>query len=436
MECNLVWFRNNLRISDNEPLTKAACENKPLICVYIFDPIFHETLPLTGLPKTGKFRTKFLLQSLENLQNSLRNLGNDLLIFRGYTAELIENLCIQYPVSGIYTTTEDTTEEKKIEEQIKIRLPSVKLNQFRTHTLLHPEDLPFTLSQLPDMFTRFRHAVEKNWKVSPPEQNLKNLPSTPTGLPETSFPDLNDFGFDDFNTDSRTAFPFMGGENQALERLKYYLWESRKISEYKLTRNDMIGADYSSKFSPWLTNGCLNARTIYHEIKAYEAEHGANESTYWLIFELLWRDYFRFVAMKYGNRIFQKNGIRQPKNPVQKSLFDHNEKESLMLWLNGKTSSDFCNANMKELIQTGFMSNRGRQNAASYLCKDLKVDWRMGAEVFESYLVDYDPCSNWGNWMYIAGVGNDPRQDRYFNLNKQAENYDPKGEFRRLWLNR
>jgi deoxyribodipyrimidine photo-lyase len=82
------------------------------------------------------------------------------------------------------------------------------------------------------------------------------------------------------------------------------------------------------------------------------------------------------------------------------------------------------------------MSNRGRQNVASYLVKDLNVDWRMGAAWFESMLIDYDPCSNYGNWMYVAGVGNDPREDRYFNIKKQAERYDPDGRYVNLWLDR
>lgn len=89
---------------------------------------------------------------------------------------------------------------------------------------------------------------------------------------------------------------------------------------------------------------------------------------------------------------------------------------------------------MRQLNQTGFMSNRGRQNVASFLVKDLKISWLMGAEYFESLLIDYDPCSNYGNWNYIAGVGNDPREDRYFNILTQSKRYDPQGDFIKYWL--
>jgi len=103
------------------------------------------------------------------------------------------------------------------------------------------------------------------------------------------------------------------------------------------------------------------------------------------------------------------------------------------LWAIGKTGVPFVDANMRELTATGWMSNRGRQNVASFLVRDLKVNWQMGAEYFESQLIDYDTCSNWGNWNYVAGVGSDPREDRYFNILTQAKNYDPLGDYVRLW---
>lgn len=103
-------------------------------------------------------------------------------------------------------------------------------------------------------------------------------------------------------------------------------------------------------------------------------------------------------------------------------------------WAEGQTGIPFVDANMRELNQTGFMSNRGRQNVASFLVNDLGIDWRWGASYFESMLIDYDACSNWGNWMYVAGVGNDPRENRYFNILKQAQNYDKKGEYIRHWI--
>jgi deoxyribodipyrimidine photo-lyase len=201
------------------------------------------------------------------------------------------------------------------------------------------------------------------------------------------------------------------------------------IKGYKETRNGLIGGEYSSKFSPWLAQGCLSPKMIYHEVKKYESQRKKNKSTYWMIFEVLWRDFFRLMAKKHGNKIFQKGGTKQETNPSwieNKKIFD--------LWANGETGVPFIDANMKELNLTGFMSNRGRQNVASFLINDLKINWQMGAEYFESLLIDYDPASNYGNWNYIAGVGSDPREDRYFNILSQAKNYDPNGDYVKLWL--
>ena len=175
----------------------------------------------------------------------------------------------------------------------------------------------------------------------------------------------------------------------------------------------------------------MSPRTIYSEIKKYEKEIIANESTYWLVFELLWRDYFRFVMHKYGYRFFLKNGIKS-----NGTYLHHHHREVFKTWINGNTGNDFIDANMLEIKLTGFMSNRGRQNVASYLCNDLKLDWRYGAAYFEEQLIDYDVCSNWGNWAYLAGVGNDPRSNRIFNIEKQANDYDKNKIFRNLWLNK
>ena len=129
-------------------------------------------------------------------------------------------------------------------------------------------------------------------------------------------------------------------------------------------------------------------------------------------FELIWRDYFKYVSLKYGDKIFKLGGILN-----KEYNWKHDEKV-ITDWIEGKTKYDFVNANMKEIAATGFMSNRGRQNVASYFAKEMQQDWRIGASYFESMLIDYDVHSNWGNWMYNSGVGNDPR-DRKFNIERR-----------------
>lgn len=231
-------------------------------------------------------------------------------------------------------------------------------------------------------------------------------------------------------SDVRSVHGFVGGEAAAVARMQGYIWQRDNLKEYKETRNGMVGADYSSKFSPWLAFGNLSPRLVHWHVGQYEAKRVANKSTYWLLFELIWRDFFRFSALKWGTSMFKLGGPQRNAKGGQKWLQDPHR---LRAFVAGVTGYPFVDANMRELAATGFMSNRGRQNVASFFVKDLDMDWRLGAELFESLLIDHDPASNYGNWTYQAGVGADPRQDRYFLIPKQSKNYDGRGEFMRLW---
>jgi deoxyribodipyrimidine photo-lyase len=428
METAVVWFKADLRISDNETLLKAIEQSNQIIPVYCFDDAHFECTKY-GFKKTGSFRAQFLLESLRDLDENLRNLGSGLLILKGKPEIEIPKIVKEFCAQKVFSKREVAFEELQTEKLVQEELLKVncELATFCTSTLYHTEDLPFTLKTIPDVFTNFRKKIEKEANIrtafTPPE-TIKS----PT-IPALKLTVLEELGLEPISIDSRAAIQFKGGATEANKRLKHYFFETKLLSTYKETRNGMVGADYSSKFSPWLALGCISPRTIYHEIKNYEKEYGANESTYWLVFELLWRDFFRIMFKKHQTKFFLYSGI-QTKKKNSKSL-----NESLLLsWVNGTTKSDFINANMLELKQTGFMSNRGRQNVASYFCNELNMDWRIGAAYFEQELIDYDVCSNWGNWAYLAGVGNDPRGHRYFNIEKQAADYDKAMEFRNLWL--
>ena len=153
----------------------------------------------------------------------------------------------------------------------------------------------------------------------------------------------------------------------------------------------MLGEAYSSKFSPWLALGNLSPRYVYYEVKRYEAVRGiSNKSTYWLIFELIWRDFFHFIGEKYKTSIFHAGGALGMKRTW--SI----DREKITRWKEGKTGIPLVDANMRELLATGWMSNRGRQNVASFLVHDLNIDWRVGADHFEALLLDHDVFSNYG----------------------------------------
>ena len=424
----LVWFKTDLRIGDNEALVKAIAQSREVIPVYCFDESHFETTE-HGFKKTGSFRAQFLLESLQDLDVKLRELGSGLRIVQGKPEVEIPKLVQEYKVQKVFAKREVAFEEKQTEKKVELELFKLRceFETVSTSTLYHAEDLPFSIKDIPDVFTNFRKKTEKDATIRNPFEAPTKINSP--AIPAIDLPTLEALGVTKTTIDSRAVLPFKGGESQAIQRLQHYFYDTQCLSSYKETRNGMVGGDYSSKFSPWLALGCISPRFIYAEIKKYEKQFGANDSTYWLVFELLWRDFFRFMFKKYQTKFFLYEGIKSEK-VNSKSL---NEK-LLSQWMNGTTPSDFINANMIELQLTGFMSNRGRQNVASYFCNELNMDWRVGAAYFEEQLIDYDVCSNWGNWAYLAGVGNDPRGHRYFNIEKQAMDYDKKKVFRNLWL--
>ena len=421
MSRSIYWFRNDLRIEDNEPLTRAAINSKELLPVYILDKSWLNDEQF-GIEKMGAHRLKFLLESLQDLKKQLKSIGSDLYFAVGDPVEELNHIRRQYHCGKLYAQKSCAHDEQWQETAIA----ELMVAEFVWgDTLYHLDDLPFHLDELPGVFTHFRKQVEKKSEVREESETPLHV-NSPADF-GTDIPDMESLGFEAPQPDERSALHFKGGARAGRERLQYYLWDKELLSSYKKTRNGLIGGDYSSKFSPWLAHGCLSARQIYWQVKRYEKYIQKNSSTYWLVFELIWRDYFHFVAKKYGSKIYQRAGITgEEKVEWGPSTLFH-------LWTSGRTKEPFVDANMREMNATGFMSNRGRQNVASYLIHNMKIDWRLGAAYFEKMLIDYDPCSNYGNWIYIAGVGNDPQGGRQFDLDRQKAMYDPQGKYQALW---
>jgi deoxyribodipyrimidine photo-lyase len=424
----IVWFRNDLRLHDHEALSQAMHSVREVIPVYCIDPRHFGETPF-GFAKTGPFRAKFLLESLADLRQRLRDKGSELIVRWGKPEEVIPEIAHQYGAEGVFAHQEVTYEELEVEDRLEQALfkTGTTLEWAWGTTLYHISDLPMPVGSLPEVFTQFRKQAEKMADVREQFPTPEQVPSPVISDPG-ELPSLNDLNLKEAPYDERAVLRHQGGESAGLERLYDYFWEEDRLKSYKETRNGLLGSGYSSKFSAWLALGCLSPRKIYDEVKRYESLRTKNKSTYWLIFELIWRDFFRFIAKKHGKKLFMPGGIKDEgwRGRVDWGMFEK--------WKEGETGIPFIDANMKEIKHSGYMSNRGRQNVASFLVNDLDLDWRLGAEYFESMLIDYDPCSNWGNWNYVAGVGNDPREGRYFNVLSQAKRYDPQGEYVKHWV--
>jgi len=425
MPSALYWFRNDLRLSDNPALNLASQQSTELALVFCLTP---DEDTEWGFTRVGQHRKVFLTDTLQDLAKECERLGNQLLIIAGHPSDVLPQLMQQLNATTLYCESIAAPEE--VEQVDALRAQGFTVTTVWQSTLFDPSQLPFSIAQLPATFTPFRQLIEKSGLTAPaPQPSIERLPAPPAAVDSVATVDVQAWaGF--APQDARSAFPYhqaqwRGGATTAMAHLQHYI-ECGLADSYKQTRNGLIGTDYSTKFSPWLASGALSARQINHAIKAHEANVGANESTYWIWFELLWRDYFRFLHLRYGRKLYRANGLNATATVTHHA-------ENFNTWCQAQTGEPFIDAGMRELTTTGYLSNRMRQNVASFLIHQLQCDWRAGAAWFESQLIDYDVYSNQGNWLYLAGCGTDPRANRRFSIEKQIANYDPEHMYLNLW---
>jgi deoxyribodipyrimidine photo-lyase len=419
----LVWFRNDLRVHDNEILFEAIRKADKVLPVYCFDPFYFKTTA-SGLSKTGNIRARFLLESVADLRHNLQKLGGDLIVRTGNPAEVIPGLAQQYQVSEVYHHREVAFEETQISEEVEAALWKIKLNlkHFIGHTLYHKEDLPFPIKDIPDSFSVFKKKVERDSQVRPCIETAGHI-TVPAITDAGNIPALADLGLTEPANDPREAFHYKGGETTGLQQLQQYI---SNLDHAAASKSAKHGADCSSRLSAWISLGCLSMRHVYRQVTRHTP--GSHNSNSPLILELLWRDYFRFMFKKHGKQFFSSESFNQGpgSSPNQDELFEK--------WKTGNTGIPYIDASMHQLNATGYIANHNRQVVAGYLTNQLKVDWTKGAAYFEEKLIDYSPASNLGNWAFLAGSDNDPRDNRYFLGAKQAAELEATGDFISTWL--
>jgi deoxyribodipyrimidine photo-lyase len=433
----LYWFRSDLRLEDNPNFISACKASDNLLPIYVHAP--QESL-IWGFERISEHRLQFLRDALRDLRQQLEQLGSGLLELQApldssSIVDLVINAAHHHGIKTIYCEVIQAPEE--MQELSALRQAGLIVHAELESTMIAVRNLPFAPEAMPDQFTQFRNTIEKAKRLfTEPVSAPSQIPSLPENFKRS---ELAADAFIPHGTESvplkdghpHSSFPhyreaYRGGTTAAIAHLRQYL-ERALPHSYKATRNQLHGLDYSSKLSPWLALGCISARSVMQKLKQFELEQGANEGSYWLWFELLWRDYFRVLHLKYGKQLYCVSGLNQSEKPIHNTRgFEH--------WCSGTTGESIVDAGMRELKATGYLSNRLRQVVASYLIYDLHSDWRAGAAWFESQLLDYDVYSNQGNWLYIAGRGTDPRGGRRFNPQKQAQDHDANGSYRTLWL--
>ena len=437
----LMLFHNDLRINDNATLLKAAeiaSDNSGrLLCVYVSDmsDLLAEqaSKPPYQFADMGQARTKFLVESLADLDKSLQRLGNRLLCLEKEHSlqelDALIQLCQlieQKQVTDICVSQTADYYQNQAYKVLQHKFPHINWHSQSTATLF----AAMPTHELPKSFTQFRKQVEAHHNLLTAESGFE-VYQAPEALPPMPDNMLNNHQYllnqqsDDLSQQTKPS-EFQGGETSATSHLNSY-FNSQAPSTYKITRNALDDWTHSTKFSAWLANGTLSVKVLLNRLRLYEAQVIANDSTYWIWFELLWREYFHWYAMAHQQKLFWFRGISQ------NAPMTYLDTERLEQWQMGTTQYPIVNACIHQLKATGYMSNRGRQIVASCFIHELGLDWRHGASYFEQHLIDYDVASNWGNWQYLAGVGADPRGCRQFNLIKQTQQHDPNGTFIDKW---
>ncbi|RVX17303.1 Cryptochrome DASH, chloroplastic/mitochondrial [Vitis vinifera] len=352
----IVWFRNDLRFwimrlwSKLGLLLRLCCLCTVLIQGFLAPPITLGSLKLE-LPTPpiwfraenslnfhylAALRAQFLIECLADLKRNLMNRGLNLLIQHGKPEEILPSLAKTFEAHTVYAHKETCSEELNVERLVRNGLRQVvlppspgqstslsssnhpKLQLIWGSTMYHIEDLPFSTSSLPDVYTQFRKSVESKCTIRICIRTPTLLGPPPNIEDWGSVPSIDQLGLHEEKAGLYmhpcSGMRFIGGEAAALSR--------DLLKVYKATRNGMLGADYSTKFSPWLASGSLSPRFIYQEVKRYEKERQANDSTYWVLFELIWRDYFRFLSVKYRNSLFHLGKEKKPKK-LQKKEEQH-----------------------------------------------------------------------------------------------------------------
>lgn len=397
----IVWFRNDLRLHDNEALSEAIQVCDQILPVFIFDSTYLENRTPYGFHQIGSHRFDFLRQSVIDLREHLQSLGANLGIYHGITSDILYELAKEYKADWVFCNRERTPIEQGLQDAVEEKLWSLgrELRYSRGKMLLYTADLPFPVSHTPNSYFTYKKEVSyipiRQCLPIPDSIPIPNHWDAPYDLPER--PE------DDLKTEKR----YSGGERYIYQHLDNNLANQAALS-------------------PWLANGSLSVKHVFHRLNC--STDIAQETRDQIIEALYVRDHLRFMVKKYGPCIFRSSGIHNSANAI-----DYDQ-EAITHFLNGKTGEEIIDAAIYKLYRTGYLSSAYRRLLANYFVHHMHQDWYIGAQWFQWLLIDYDPCSCYMNWMNCAGCGTDERLFSPMNMANQARLLDPDGTFRQRWL--
>jgi deoxyribodipyrimidine photo-lyase len=414
MKTAIWWIRRDLRLADNVALQAAISSSDQVIPVFILDPI------LLDSDYVGQKRRTFLYENIKCLDESLRNFGSRLILQRGEPGSVLEQLTHQFDHSVIFAESDISPYAVKRDQSVEKRLPIQWVGYPTIHppgTILKPDGNPYRV------FSSFNKTFRKLPFPTEFEQWYPTEINTPDGIQSLPIPQI---------PNAAHSIRFVPGESAALEQLAYFCeGTDAPIYRYGLQR-DLFSEEGTSKLSPYLKFGIISVRRA--AAAAFHArERAPNQAAYesadsWLN-ELIWREFFQHILFLYPHA--RKQSFREEYRDIQWG----NDPELFEAWCQGQTGYPVIDAAMRQLSREGWLHNRLRMVVASFLTKDLHIDWRWGERWFMQHLVDGDPASNNGGWQWTAGTGTDAAPYfRIFNPVTQSKKYDPDGVYIRRWV--
>lgn len=409
---SLLWLRRDLRLHDHPALRAALDDGGPVVPAFCFDPRL-----LGGRHASGP-RAQFLLDCLGDLRESLRTRGSGLVVRHGLPEQILPELAGELEASRVFWTGDVSPFATRRDQSVCHALEARDIEVRVLPGLFVLDDPAQLLTSGGDpyrVFTPFHRA----WLRCSRREILpapRTLPALPQGVEQGKLPRLRDLGLEETAEQAPT-----GGESAGRERMRRFLVEG--IAGYGSGRDD-LGADASSRLSPYLHFGCVSPRELESQLPSGS---GAQEFRR----QLCWRDYYAHVLAR-----FPGNARHEFQDRYRGSIRWSGAENAFQAWCEGRTGYPLVDAAMRQLRREGWMHNRARLVVGSFLTKDLGLDWRWGERWFMRMLIDGDEANNNGNWQWIASVGVDPQPPfrRIYNPARQQARFDADGAYVRRYV--
>ncbi len=410
MKTAIWWIRRDLRLGDNQALTEALRQAEVIVPVFILDP------KLLSSDYTGPVRLAFLFEGLRELDTNLKQLGSQLILRRGDPLEVLTNLLRETGAEGMFAEEDYSPYARQRDGKVAASLP---LKLVPGLTVFHP-DMPLKADGTPyTVFTPF----SRTWRSLPANGSPHSAPKRLSAIPALASLEIPE------NPTHPAESLFKAGEQEAQRRL--FAFTDSAIFDYSDMRNRM-NLEGTSQLSPYLRLGMLSARqavwAAQESFQAAETPADKKGAETWLN-ELIWREFY--AAILYHFPYVRQQAFRAE----LRNIPWQNDPSGLSAWKAGLTGYPVVDAAMRQLNATGWMHNRARMISASFLTKDLLINWQEGERYFMQQLLDGDPASNNGGWQWTAGTGTDAAPYfRVFNPILQGLKFDPQGDYVRRWV--